>query len=88
MARIVHTRDIDTVLTRACYPPSDWTGDGWIPGWHTEQAGHRMVHVFHDGPGEEDGLLTYRLALQTAGFHVVTDRQPGSGRRRLHITRP
>ncbi|MGW0904968.1 hypothetical protein [Streptomyces sp. NPDC002853] len=86
MGRAIRARDVDTVL--ADYPPSEWTGDDWIPGWRTAQAGRRQVNVFHDGPGEQDGLETYRLELQAAGYCVVPDQQPGGGRRRLHITKP
>ncbi|WP_282790864.1 hypothetical protein [Streptomyces sp. CC224B] len=86
MPRHLRAVDIDAVLD--AYPASEWSGDGWIPGWRTAQDGRRQVLVFHDGPGEQDGLDTYRLALQGAGFHVVPDQQPGGGRRRLHITRP
>ncbi|KOX32835.1 hypothetical protein ADL07_11780 [Streptomyces sp. NRRL F-4707] len=70
------------------YPPSEWTGDDWLPGWRAEQSGRRQVNVFHDGPGEADGLEKYRLELQAAGYCVIPDQQPGGGRRRLHITRP
>ncbi|MET9445046.1 hypothetical protein [Streptomyces sp. NPDC006610] len=86
MARIIRAVDIDAVLEP--YPPSEWTDEGWLPGWRTAQAGRRQVNVFHDGPGEAAGLERYRLELQAAGYHVVADQQPGGGRRRLHITRP
>ncbi|WP_282792934.1 hypothetical protein [Streptomyces sp. CC224B] len=87
MARVIRTQDIIQVLE--AYPRSEWINDDWgIPGWRVVQAGRRQVNVFHDGPGEQDGLDTYRLALQAVGFHVVPDQQPGGGRRRLHITRP
>lgn len=88
MSRVIHARDVDAVLAYSGYEPSEWLGDDWAPGYRIAQSGRRMVHVFHDGPGEKDGLEQYRLELQAAGFHVVADQQPGDGRRRLHITRP
>jgi hypothetical protein len=86
MPSVIRARDVARVLEP--YPSSEWTDDGWIPGWRAEQAGRRQVNVFHDGPGEQDGLETYRLELQAAGYCVIPDQQPGGGRRRLHITRP
>ncbi|GGV46067.1 hypothetical protein [Streptomyces spectabilis] len=84
MPRLIRARDIDAVL--APYPHSEWVGDDWIPGWRTAQDGRRQVNVFHDGPGETDGLEKYRLELQAAGYCVIPDQQLGGGRRRLHIT--
>ncbi|MPY47090.1 hypothetical protein [Streptomyces acidicola] len=86
MARVIHARDVDAVL--AAYPQSEFVDGDWEPGYRTAQAGRRMVHVFHDGPGEADQLEKYRLELQAAGFHVIPDQQPGGGRRRLHVTKP
>lgn len=86
MARVIRAADVDAVLEP--YPQSEFVDGDWEPGYRIAQAGRRMVHVFHDGPGERDGLERYRLELQAAGFHVVADQQPGDGRRRLHITRP
>ncbi|WP_055692868.1 hypothetical protein [Streptomyces prasinopilosus] len=86
MPRVIRARDVDAVLES--YPPSEWTDEGWLPGWRTAQSGRRQVNVFHDGPGEKTGLEKYALELQAAGFHVVPDQQPDGGRRRLHITRP
>lgn len=86
MARAIRAHDVDAVLQP--YPRSEWTDEGWLPGWRTAQDGRRQVNVFHDGPGEANGLEKYRLELQAAGFHVVANQQPGGGRRRLHITRP
>lgn len=85
MPRVIRARDVDAVL--APYPPSEWTGDDWIPGWRTAQSGRRQVNVFHDGPGEVAGLDQYQAALQTAGYCVVPDQMPGGHRSRLHITR-
>lgn len=88
MARHIRARDVDAVLAYGGYEPSEFTDGDWAPGYRTAQDGRRQVNVFHDGPGEADGLERYRLELQAAGFHVVADQQPGGGRRRLHITRP
>ncbi|MGW0920141.1 hypothetical protein ACWD3J_14125 [Streptomyces sp. NPDC002755] len=89
MARVIHARHVEAVLDDQEYRPSDYDPqDGWDPGYRVAQDGRRQVNVFHDGPGEEASLETYRLELQAAGYHVVPDQQPGGGRRRLHITRP
>ncbi|MFF2502155.1 hypothetical protein ACFVTY_01980 [Streptomyces sp. NPDC058067] len=86
MPRVIRASDVDAALE--LHPHSEWTNEGWLPGWRTAQDGRRQVRVFHDGPGEQDGLDKYRLELQAAGYHVVPDQMPGGGRRRLHITRP
>lgn len=89
MPRIIRAHDVVDVLSDAGFDPSKWLGNGWAPGWRATQDGRRRVNVFHDGPGEADGLETYRLELQAAGYHVVRDQQPHEGgRRRLHVTRP
>lgn len=85
MGRVIRTREVAGVLES--YTPSEWTGDDWIPGWRLAQAGRRQVNAFHDGPGEQDGLVQYRLELQAVGYCVIPDQQSGGGRRRLHITR-
>lgn len=86
MARVIRARDIDAILDG--HPQSEWTDEGWLPGWRTAQDGRRQVNVFHDGSGEQDGLDKYRLELHAHGYHVVDDQMPGGGRRRLHITQP
>jgi hypothetical protein len=89
MPRVIRAASVDAVLAYNGYEPSEFDPEtGWAPGYRVAQAGRRQVNVFHDGPGEADALERYRLALQTAGYHVVPDQQPGGGRRRLHITRP
>lgn len=88
MARHIRAADVDAVLTCGGFEPSEFVDGDWAPGYRVVQDGRRQVNVFHDGPGEADGLEAYRLALQAAGFHVVPDQQPGGGRRRLHITKP
>jgi hypothetical protein len=88
MARHIRAADIDAVLAYNGYEPSEFVDGDWEPGYRVAQDGRRQVNVFHDGPGEQDGLERYRLELQAAGFHVVPDQQPGGGRRRLHITKP
>ncbi|WP_372344668.1 hypothetical protein [Streptomyces sp. KL116D] len=87
MPRVIRARDIDAVLAYGGFEPSDYDPrTGWYPGYRVAQDGRRMVHVFHDGPGEVAGLDQYQAELQAAGYHVVPDQQPGGGRRRLHIT--
>ncbi len=88
MAHHIRAADVDAVLAYNGYDPSDFDPQsGWEPGYRVAQDGRRQVNVFHDGPGEQDGLERYRLELQAAGFHVVPDQQPGGGRRRLHVSR-
>jgi hypothetical protein len=86
MPRVIRAREVAQVLES--YPQSEFIDGDWDPGWRAAQSGRRQVNVFHDGPGEADGLERYALELQAAGFHVVPDQQPGGGRRRLHITKP
>jgi hypothetical protein len=86
MSRHIRACDVDAVLE--AYPQSEFVDGDWIPGRRTTQDGRRQVNVFHDGPGEQDGLEAYRLELQAASFCVIPDQQPGGGRRRLHVTRP
>ncbi|MFE9398626.1 hypothetical protein [Streptomyces flavidovirens] len=88
MARHLRARDIDAVLAYGGYEPSEFIDGDWDPGYRTAQDGRRQVNVFHDGPGEQDALKRYRLALQTAGYCVIPDQMDRGGRRRLHITRP
>lgn len=88
MPRMIRARDVDAVLAYNGYEPSEFIDGDWEPGYRIAQEGRRQVNVFHDGPGEQDGLDRYRLELQAAGFHVVPDQQPGGGRRRLHVTKP
>jgi hypothetical protein len=89
MARHIRAVDVDAVLDHGGFEPSEYDpATGWDPGYRIAQDGRRQVNVFHDGPGEEHHLATYRAELQAAGFHVVPDQQPGGGRRRLHVTKP
>lgn len=90
MPRHIRAADVDAVLAHNGYEPSEFdpATQTWEPGYRVAQDGRRQVNVFHDGPGEVDGLDRYRLELQAAGFHVVPDQQPGGGRRRLHVTKP
>ena len=87
MPRHIRAADVDALLARS-YHPSEFVDGDWEPGYRTAQDGRRQVNVFHDGPGEQDGLERYRLELQAAGFCVIPDQQPGGGRRRLHVTKP
>lgn len=88
MGRHIRARDVDAVLAYGGYTPSEFVDGDWDPGYRVAQDGRRQVNVFHDGPGEQDGLERYTAALQAAGFHVIPDQQPGGGRRRLHVTKP
>ncbi|MCX4911838.1 hypothetical protein [Streptomyces sp. NBC_00878] len=88
MARRIRARDIDAVLACNGYHPSEFLDGDWDPGYRTAQEHPRQVNVFHDGPGEQDGLEQYRLELQAAGYCVMPDQQVGGGRRRLHVTKP
>lgn len=89
MPRVIRARDVDAVLAYGGYEPSDYDQlTGWDPGYRVAQDGRRQVNVFHDGPGEQPQLDQYQAELQAAGYHVVSDQQPGGGRRRLHVTRP
>lgn len=87
MPRVIRAVDVEAILAYGGFEPSDYDSyPGWHPGYRVAQDGRRMVHVFHDGPGEEAGLDQYGAELRAAGYHVVPDQQPGGGRRRLHIT--
>lgn len=86
MPRHIRATDVDALP--AHYPPSEFVDGDWDPGYRTVQDGRRQVNVFHDGPGEQDGLERYRLELQAAGFCAIPDQQPGGGRRRLHVSKP
>lgn len=88
MGRRIRARDVDAVLAYNGYEPSEFTEGGWDLGYRTAQEHPRQVNVFHDGPGEQDGLERYRLELQAAGYCVIPDQQAGGGRRRLHVTKP
>jgi len=89
MPRRIHATDIDAVLAYNGYEPSERDPEtGWDPGYRIAQDGPRQVNVFHDGPGEQDGLKAYRLELQAAGYCAIPHQQPRGGRRRLHISRP
>jgi hypothetical protein len=87
MPQRIQAADVDAVLAYNGYEPSEFVDGDWIPGYRVAQDGRRQVNVFHDGPGEQDGLERYRLELQAAGYCVIPDQQPGGGRQRLHITR-
>lgn len=88
MPRHIRAADVDAVLAYSGYEPSEFVDGDWLPGYRITQDGRRQVNVFHDGPGEQDGLERYRLELQAAGYHVIPDQQPGGGRRRLYVTKP
>lgn len=87
MPRVIRAADVDAVLAYG-FDRSVFVDGDWDPGFRVAQDGRRRVLVFHDGLGEEAGLDVYGAELRAAGFHVVPDRQPGGGRRRLHVTRP
>lgn len=88
MGRHIRAADVDAVLAYNGYEPSEFVDGDWEPGYRIAQDGRRQVNVFHDGPGEKDGLERYRLELHAAGYCVIPDQMPDGGRRRLHVTKP
>lgn len=88
MPRRIKAGDVRRVLIGEGFDFSEFDGGDWDPGFRCEQAGTRAVHVFHDGPGEQQHLDTYTTALRDAGYHVVAEQQPRGGRRRLIVTHP
>lgn len=88
MSRRLRARDVSRQLGDAGHIHSEWDGVDWEPGYRSAQRGPRLVHTFHDGPGEEHHLGLYALALRNLGYHVVAEQQDGGGRRRLAVTTP
>ena len=88
MAQRIRASDISRQLGDAGHQHSEWDGDDWDPGYRSTQAGPRIVHTFHDGPGEQHHLALYTLALRNFGCHVIEEQQDRGGRRRLVVTRP
>jgi hypothetical protein len=84
----IRASDVSRQLGDAGHTKSEWDGSNWDPGYRSQQCGPRLVHTFHDGPGEEHHLSLYALALRNLGYTVHTDQQPDNGRRRLTITKP
>jgi hypothetical protein len=68
MARRIRHTHIGERLADAGHEPSRFTGGDWDPGYRTAQAGTRLVHVFHDGPGETEHLAAYTRALREIGY--------------------
>ncbi|MFD3483800.1 hypothetical protein [Streptomyces sp. NPDC058665] len=87
MAQRLKARAVDDVLGAAGHSSSEFGAGYWDPGYRTAQSGPRVVHVFHDGPGEKQQINAYATTLQTLGYAVQHEQQTG-GRRRLVITRP
>lgn len=88
MAQRIRASDVSRQLGDAGHQHSEWTEDGWDPGYRSAQAGPRRVHTFHDGPGEADRLQLYTLALRNLGYVVQTEQQERGGRHRLVVTKP
>lgn len=86
MAQRLRASDVSRQLGDAGHAHSEWNGTDWDPGYRSAQDGPRLVHVFHDGPGQEHHLGLYTLALRNLGYHVVTDK-PHGNRCRLNVTR-
>lgn len=93
MAQRIRLVDVDLVLADAGHRYSEFVTDDstgesdWDPGYRCVQHGPRAVLVFHDGPGQHDGIGAYTTALRAAGYHVIPDK-PQASRVRLIITRP
>lgn len=89
MSMRIREAAVARVLDDGGYAASVWDrqAEDWDPGYHTAQRA-RVVHVFHDGPGEAEQLALYEAELRAAGYHVHATQQPGGGRRRLEVTRP
>jgi hypothetical protein len=88
MSRRLRAADITDHLDDAGHERSAWIDGDWDPGHRTAQNGPRIVHVFHDGPGEAHHLDLYAQALRRAELHVVPEQQDHNGRRRLVVTKP
>lgn len=88
MAQRIRHRDVGEHLGAAGHSSSEFEGGNWDPGYRTAQSGPRRVHVYHDGPGEEQQIHAYATTLQNLGYTVDHQQQTGGGRRRLVITRP
>lgn len=88
MAQRIRHRTVGEQLAAAGHSSSEFDGGDWDPGYRTAQAGPRAVHVFHDGPGEQQQLAAYGATLQRTGFTVQHQQQDHGGRRRLLVTRP
>lgn len=87
MAQRIRHRTVGEQLAAAGHSSSEFDGGDWDPGYRTAQAGPRAVHVFHDGPGEQQ-LAAYGATLQESGHSVQHQQQEHGGRRRLLVTRP
>jgi hypothetical protein len=92
MPQRLRASDVSRQLGDAGHIHSEWHPTGpvadWEPGYRSVQHGPRLVHLFHDGPGEEHHLDLYALAQRNLGYSVTHDQQPGGGRQRLHVIRP
>ncbi|MET4925484.1 hypothetical protein P3L51_24545 [Streptomyces sp. PSRA5] len=88
MTQRLKARTVDDVLGADGHSSSEFDGGDWDPGYRTAQAGPRIVHVFHDGPGEEQQITAYTKTLQADGYNVQHEQQDHGGRHRLTVTRP
>lgn len=84
----IKAANVRRALIDAGHDFSEFDGGDWDPGHRSGQAGPRVVHVFHDGPGEQHHLALYTDTLRGLGYHVVAQEQDGGARRRLAVTRP
>lgn len=88
MNQPLRASDVSRQLGDAGHVKAEWDNVDWEHGYRSVQRGPCLVHTFHDGPGEEDHLSLYALALKNLGYHVVAEQQDNGGRHRLAITRP
>ncbi|MFD9192959.1 hypothetical protein ACFWCA_32695 [Streptomyces phaeochromogenes] len=88
MTQRIRATDISRQLGDAGHQHSEWDGTDWDPGYRSKQSGPRLVHTYHDGPGEQHHLELYTLALRNLGYTVTAEQQDRGGRRRLAITKP
>ncbi|MEU1071876.1 MULTISPECIES: hypothetical protein [unclassified Streptomyces] len=89
MSRLIRARDVDAMLAYAGFELSAFDQQtGWAPGYRVTQGDRRLVRVFHDGDGEQEQLAVYAALLESRGYSVVHEQQPGGGRRRLAVTKP
>lgn len=87
MGQRIRTSQVLRVLADAGRDPSAHDGDDWLPGFRAVANGPRVVYVFHDGPGEAEGLAAYTSDLRAADYHVV-EVHPLGMQNRLTVIRP
>ncbi|RDG35184.1 hypothetical protein [Streptomyces corynorhini] len=88
MPRRLRACDVSRQLGDAGHTRAHKDQDGeWEYGYRCAEHGPRLVHVTHEGAGQDHYLNLYRLALQNLGY-AVGPEQPDRGRRRLAVTLP